>query len=124
MSDRTAQNDLQQFIAAKVMRLYHQKSSGVSSATAQLAKLRRGTGEPPLAHPELWGFVLEKEDGTEGIPEEYRGKGDQPSNAENAAYTALTLFALHQQAQNQLCMLPVFLSVRQSVAWSVRLLLR
>ena len=51
MSDRTAQNDLQQFIAAKVMRLYHQKSSGVSSATAQLAKLRRGTGEPPLAHP-------------------------------------------------------------------------
>ena len=36
MSDRTAQNDLQQFIAAKVMRLYHQKSSGVSSATAQL----------------------------------------------------------------------------------------
>jgi len=63
--------------------------------------LRGGTGEPPLAHPELWGFVLEKEDGTEGIPEEYRGKGDQPSNAENAAYTALTLFALHQQAQNQ-----------------------
>ena len=101
MSDNTEQNDLQQFIAAKVMRLYHQKSSGVSSATAQLAKLRRGTGEPPLAHPELWGFVLEKEDGTEGIPEEYRGKGDQPSNAENAAYTALTLFALHQQAQNQ-----------------------
>ena len=101
MSDYTAQDELQRFVVAKVMRLYNQKSNGVSAATAQLAQLRRGVGDSPLQHPELLGIILEKEDGTEGIPEQYRGKGDQPSNAENAAYTALTLFALHQQSQNQ-----------------------
>lgn len=101
MSDYTAQDELQRFIVAKVMSLYNQKSNGVSAATAQLAQLRRGVGKASLNHPELWGIILEKADGTEGIPEQYRGKGDQPSSAENAAYTALTLFALHQQSQNQ-----------------------
>ena len=101
MSDYTTQDELQRFVVTKVMRLYHQKSNGVSSATAQLAQLRRGVGASPFQYPELLGIILEKEDGTEGIPEKYRGKGDQPSNAESAAYTALTLFALHQQSQNQ-----------------------
>lgn len=101
MSDYTAQDELQRFVVAKVMRLYHQKSNGVSAATAQLAQLRRGVGASPFQYPELLGIILEKEDGTEGIPEQYRGRGDQPSNAESAAYTALTLFALHQQSQNQ-----------------------
>lgn len=101
MSDYTAQDELQRFVVAKVMRLYHQKSNGVSAATAQLAQLRRGVGASLFQHPELLGIILEKEDGTEGIPEQYRGKGDQPSRAESATYTALTLFALHQQSQNQ-----------------------
>jgi CRISPR system CASCADE complex protein casB len=101
MSDYTAQDELQRFVVAKVMRLYHQKSNGVSAATAQLAQLRRGVGVSPFQYPELLGIILEKEDGTEGIPEQYRGRGEQPSNAESAAYTALTLFALHQQSQNQ-----------------------
>ena len=101
MSDYTAQDELQRFVVAKVMRLYHQKSNGVSAATAQLAQLRRGVGASPFQYPELLGIILEKEDGNEGIPEQHRGKGDQPSNAEGAAYTALTLFALHQQSQNQ-----------------------
>lgn len=101
MSDYTAQDELQRFVVAKVMRLYHQKSNGVSAATAQLAQLRRGVGASSFQYPELLGIILEKEDGTEGIPEQYRGRGEQPSNAESAAYTALTLFALHQQSQNQ-----------------------
>lgn len=101
MSDYTAQDELQRFVVAKVMRLYHQKSNGVSAATAQLAQLRRGVGASLFQYPELLGIILEKEDGTEGIPEQYRGRGEQPSNAESAAYTALTLFALHQQSQNQ-----------------------
>ena len=101
MSDYTAQDELQRFVVAKVMRLYHQKSNGVSAATAQLAQLRRGVGVSPFQYPELLGIILEKEDGTEGIPEQDRGRGEQPSNAESAAYTALTLFALHQQSQNQ-----------------------
>ena len=102
MSDNTEQNDLQQFIGAKVMRLYRQKNGGVSSAIAELARLRRGAGKTPLESPKLWGDVLglDKED-EQAFPKKYRGKGDNPTNAETAAYTALTLFALHQQSQNQ-----------------------
>ena len=82
MSEYTTQNELRRFVVAKILRLYHQKSNGVSAAAAQLAQLRRGVGKPSQHRPELWGIILEKEDGTEGIPEEYRGKGDKPSNAE------------------------------------------
>ena len=48
-------------------------------------------------------LVLENEDkeDKQAFPEQCRGKGDKPNDAEIAAYTALTLFALHQQSQNQ-----------------------
>lgn len=103
MSDNTEQNDLQQFIGAKVMRLYRQKNGGVSSAIAELARLRRGAGKTPLESPKLWGDVLglDKED-ERAFPKKYRGEDDNPTNAETAAYTALTLFALHQQSQKEL----------------------
>ena len=66
-------------------------------------KLRSGTGEPPLAHPELWGFVLEKEGGTEGIPEVSTAVRATSRVMRRTPRTLLwTLFALHQQAQNQL----------------------
>ncbi len=42
---------------------------------------------------ELWGITLE------GMPEELLG-GKEPSTGEWAAYTALTLFALHQQGKD------------------------
>lgn len=105
MSDMTKQDALQRFVSTKINRLYLQKEAGVSAAIAELAQLRRGAGKVPTGYPHLMGMVLvleneDKED-KQAFPEQCRGKGDRPNDAEIAAYTALTLFALHQQSQNQ-----------------------
>lgn len=105
MSDMTKQDALQRFVSTKINRLYLQKDAGVSAAIAELAQLRRGAGKVPTGYPHLMGMVLvleneDKED-KQAFPEQCRGKGDKPNDAEIAAYTALTLFALHQQSQNQ-----------------------
>ncbi|NLI91845.1 MAG: type I-E CRISPR-associated protein Cse2/CasB [Peptococcaceae bacterium] len=61
---------------------------------AMLAKLRRGIGKQPGELPELFEILLSD------MPEELYGKGDEPSYSEWAIYTALTLFALHQQGKD------------------------
>lgn len=66
------------------------KTSNESGRKAALANLRRGIGHMPGELPELWGEFLSQ------MPEEMYGFSS-PSQAENAVYTALTLFALHQQ---------------------------
>lgn len=61
---------------------------------AELAKLRRGVGHTPGDLPELWGsFLL-------GMPEDFQGRSG-PSHAEWAVYLALTLYAVHQQGNDQ-----------------------
>ena len=61
---------------------------------AELAKLRRGIGHAPGDLPELWGsFLLE-------MPESFQGRS-APSAAEWAVYLALTLYAMHQQGNDQ-----------------------
>lgn len=62
---------------------------------AMLAKLRRGIGKQPGELPELFEVFLE------GMPEKLYSKGSEPSYPEWAIYTALTLFALHQQGKSQ-----------------------
>ena len=105
MSDMTKQDALQRFVSAKINHLYRQKAAGVSAAIAELAQLRRGAGKVPTDQPHLMGMVLvlenEDEKDKQAFPEQCRGKGDKPNDAEIAAYTALTLFALHQQSQNK-----------------------
>ncbi len=66
-----------------------------SNSKAQLAQLRRGAGKNPGELPELWGVFLKN------MPEELMGKDGRPSYAEWAVYTALTLFALHQQGHSE-----------------------
>jgi CRISPR system Cascade subunit CasB len=61
---------------------------------AALAKLRRGIGKKPGELPELFEILLVD------MPEELYSKGDEPSHSEWAIYTALTLFALHQQGKD------------------------
>lgn len=61
---------------------------------AYLAELRRGVGKAPGDLPELWGILFDR------IPEELTGKADA-SYAEWAIYTALTLYALHSQGNEQ-----------------------
>lgn len=74
---------------ARLTWLLSQTSEGVSKAT--LAQLRRGVGHLPGEIPELWGILLRD------LPENMQGRGTQASRQELALYTALTLFAVHQQ---------------------------
>ena len=58
---------------------------------AQLANLRRGIGKKPGDLPELWGMLFAD------MPEEIMSRNGEPTREEWAVYTALTLYALHQQ---------------------------
>ena len=81
------------FVGRKLTRFERNKENG--SGKAELAALRRGVGRRPGELPELTGTFLNE------MPEELMGHTDAPSSAEWAVYTALTLYALHQQGQNQ-----------------------
>ena len=58
---------------------------------AQLATLRRGVGRKPGDMPDLWGLLFAD------MPEEMMSRTAEPTAAEWVAYTALTLYATHQQ---------------------------
>lgn len=61
---------------------------------AMLANLRRGIGRAPGDIPALWGVFLQD------LPPELQSDRGKASPAEWAIYTALTLYALHQQSQS------------------------
>lgn len=84
------------FMKAQLMSLAKdEKVLEQGSSKAYLAQLRRGIGKRPGELPELWGLFLKN------MPEELMGKNGRPSYAEQAVYTALTLFALHQQGHSE-----------------------
>ena len=60
---------------------------------AILSELRRGLGKSPSENPKLWGYYLDM------IPDELLS-GYSISASEKAIYTALTLFAYHQQGND------------------------
>ena len=63
--------------------------------------LRRGIGKMPGDIPELWNILFD------GLPEELMSKVGDPSYAEWSIYTALTLYALHQQGLSLMIRLPL-----------------
>lgn len=73
---------------------YLESMQETSIGKGMLANLRRGVGKNLGEVPELWGLVLNRFPknllGTKGL-----------SNAEWAVYTALTLYALHQQGHSE-----------------------
>jgi CRISPR system Cascade subunit CasB len=78
------------FVKGKIIGLV--KNVNEAAARATLAMLRRGIGKAPGAIPELWEMTLSE------LPSSIGGQGDDIiTQGEWAAYTALTLFALHQQ---------------------------
>jgi CRISPR system Cascade subunit CasB len=87
-----AGKDVRAFAAKALMRLLN--TSDASYQKASLANLRRGVGHTPGEIPQLWGEYLQE------MPEEMYGRYGQPSREEWAIYTALTLFALHQQGRD------------------------
>lgn len=85
---------LDDFVAKRVGALQAQYLRGVSGATASLARLRRAVGNEPGANPVVWQETF-------GLPEQFVGRGDTPSDAERAVHYSVTLFATHQQSQGQ-----------------------
>ena len=61
---------------------------------AHLAQLRRGIGRIPGDEPEIWGILFAD------MPEEMMSRNGEPTREEWAVYTALTLYALHQQGRD------------------------
>ena len=82
---------VRQYTQRQLARLDKQRND--SQGRAAMAHLRRGVGHVPGELPALWGSFLA------GLPEELRSTSGEPSRAEWAIYTALTLYALHQQGK-------------------------
>lgn len=84
------------YVAGQLSRLW---SLPKPQRRARLAELRRGVGHQPGDLPVLWGSFLQE------LPKELWGRktaaGEcrEPSEAEWAVYLALTLYALHQQGE-------------------------
>lgn len=66
--------------------LEEKKEINKSKANAELAKLRRGINHLPGDLPELWNYLYMDEKNINNSKEQW------------AAYTAITLFAIHQQS--------------------------
>ena len=62
---------------------------------AMLAKLRNSIGKNPGSCPEVWGILFED------LDERLQSVGSELSYAEEAVYTALTLYAVHQQGNTE-----------------------
>jgi CRISPR system Cascade subunit CasB len=86
---------LGRFVAGRVMAWQRDYIQRRPQALATLARLRRGIGKDVGALPELWQYTLD------GLPGPVPRDDAPPSWTEQAAYTALTLFALHQQSRRE-----------------------
>lgn len=63
-----------------------------------MARLRRGVGKSLADAPDVWGLVIPD------LPDELTDTsrdGSRETEAESAVFTALTLYALHQQGSSQ-----------------------
>ena len=81
------------FVSRKIGWILESKND--SAVGAILARLRRGIGKTPGSIPELWEMTLGD------LPEALGGRSSAPTKGEWAVYTALTLFALHQQGNDR-----------------------
>ncbi len=80
------------FVKRKIAWLSENKNE--SAVRATLARLRRGIGKAPGSLPDLWDVTLSD------LPEALHGKSEDPTHAEWAVHSALTLYALHQQGKD------------------------
>ena len=85
-------NQIYSFTERRISQILTSGNAGAQKAV--LANLRKGIGLAPGEDPQLWGIFLQN------MPEEFYSSSGKPSRAEWAVYTALTLFALHQQGHD------------------------
>lgn len=83
---------LAEHVARKADRLQNLYLRDRPEAVAELAVLRRGVSQQPGADARLVGLTMA------GLYPNPNGLSDDVQPAERAAYTALTLFAVHQQS--------------------------
>lgn len=89
MSDDSKADRVYRLVKGRTEYLYKESPP----TRAMLAKLRRGVGKSISSCPEAWGILLE------GLDEDLMSRKEGSSYAENAIWTALTLYALHQQGK-------------------------
>ena len=89
MNKNVSAKQVETFTRQKISQIIAQSKSNAR----MLAELGRGIGKAPGEVPQLWGYFLDS------MPEEFYGDRE-PSRAEWAVYTSLTLFVLHQQGKN------------------------
>lgn len=89
---------LAEHVAKKASSLQKRYRDDDASAAAELALLRRGVSKPLGSDARLAGLTLA------GLYDNPAALSDDPQDAERAAYSALTLFALHQQSQRNASM--------------------
>jgi CRISPR system Cascade subunit CasB len=85
------------FVAQRVGTLQSQYLRDKPDAVAALARLRRGVGKRVDADMELLGLALA--DPSIDLLEGRHVVSDEPTPEEQAAFTAITLYALHQQSR-------------------------
>lgn len=91
---RPPDRQLQDFVTDRVRDLARRYLADNSAAVASLARLRRVVDHEAGSDPTVWPETLGD------LPPVLVGAGDAPSRYERAAHSAITLFALHQQAKN------------------------
>jgi CRISPR system Cascade subunit CasB len=84
--------DIKHFVRVRVTKLQEAYLGGNPSAAANLARLRRGVANQPGADLELVDLTIA------GLYPEEVHLGDAATDLEQAAYRAITLFAVHQQS--------------------------
>lgn len=85
--------DIENFVGWKIHILQAEAESG--GGKAMLANLRRGIGHEPGELPQLFGILLQD------MPEKFLSQRGEATRQEWVCYTALTLFALHQQGYHK-----------------------
>lgn len=86
-------DQVRDYVARKLYAL--EQTQAEPAVRAALAKMRRGVGKKPGDDPALWGMLFDD------LPEQLEGRGAAPTREEWAIYTALTLYALHQQGHKR-----------------------
>ncbi|MDT0189635.1 type I-E CRISPR-associated protein Cse2/CasB [Rothia terrae] len=93
---------VEKFVSHKIQKLYSSYNAGNSSAKKQFSNLRRAVNQNPAKNPLAWQYVISSdEDSTFPEKQEYR-TGDTPTPTENAIYSALALYAVHQQSEQRI----------------------
>ncbi len=90
------------YVDKRVSSLQAGYRANTGAAVAALARLRRGVGTRPGSDLDLLDLALA--DAEESLFDDVHGLPDAPTPEEHAAYTAVTLYALHQQSRRDVAL--------------------